>query len=187
MIKAILTLVLFGAVGFGAYTTFFKKDSSYQASEVLNYQNSESASEVKGTEETISPTEPFTMKGTFSDLSKKGGSYECTVSHNVSVAQSKGTVYVSGSKIRGEFASTVPQVNMTVNSTMISDGSHIYTWTDMAKTGFKAKIVESAKPTSADSVGNEYMQNLEYSCNPWPADESKFAVPTEITFIDTNK
>ena len=186
MIKAIFTLVLLGAVGFGAYTTFFKKDSSYQASDVVNEQNSESTSEVKGTEETISPTEPFTMKGTFSDLSKKGGSYECSVSHSVSVAESNGKVYVSSTKIRGDFSSKIPQVNMTVNSTMVSDGTHIYTWTDMAKTGFKAKIVESAKPTSEDTVGNEYMQNLEYSCAPWAVDESKFVIPGDIKFIDTN-
>ena len=187
MIKAIFTLVLLGAVGFGAYTTFIKKDSSYQASDAANEQNSESTSEVKGTEETISPTEPFTMKGTFVDLAKKGGSYECKVSHEVSVAESTGTVFVSGSKIRGDFSSKIPQVNMTVNSTMVSDGTFIYTWTDIAKTGFKAKIVESNKPANDDSVGNEYMQNLEYSCNPWTPDESKFVVPADINFIDTNK
>lgn len=187
MIKAILTLVLVGAVGFGAYTTFFKKDLSYQSSDSSINENASTESEVKGTEDMASPAEPFTMKGTFSDLTKKGGSYECTVSHSVSVAQSDGKVYVSGSKIRGEFSSKIPQVNMTVKSTMLSDGEYIYTWTDMAKTGFKAKIVESAKPVSVDSVGNEYMQNLDYSCNPWISDDSKFVIPSDINFIDTNK
>ncbi len=183
--KAIITFVLLGAVAVGGYMTFVKKDSTYTASDTSSL--SSNTSEVKGTEESVAQAEPFTFKGTFFDLAKKTGSYKCSVAHSVSIAESIGTVYVAGAKIRGEFTSTVPQVNMKINSTMISDGTFIYTWTDMAKTGFKAKIVENAKPVSNDSVGNEYMQNLEYSCAPWVADESKFAIPGDINFIDTNK
>ncbi len=183
--KALISFVLLCAVLVGGYMTFIKKDTTYDASQ--NAPAVENANEVKGVEETVAPTEPFTIKGTFFDLAKKSGSYKCTVSHEVSVAESVGTVYVSGSKIRGEFTSTIPQVKMKVNSTMISDGTSLYTWTDMAKTGFKAKIVEPTAPASSDSAGNEYMQNLNYSCSPWTPDESLFVVPADITFIDTNK
>lgn len=181
--KAIITFVLLCAVVVGGYITFGNKNSSYQAPK----ESQVDSTEVKGVEESVGEVSPFILKGTFFDLAKKNGSYECTVSHSVSVAQSEGVVYVSGSKIRGEFSSTIPQVNMKIRSTMISDGTYIYTWTDMAKTGFKAKIVETTKPVEQDSVGNEYMQNLDYSCTPWTPDDSKFSVPSDITFIDTNK
>lgn len=182
--KVLITFLVVCAVAVGGYVVFVKKDSTYKAPEETT---SVSSNEVKGIDEPINESEPFTFNGTFLDLVKKNGSYECNVSHDVSVAKSNGVVYVSGSKIRGQFSSTIPQVNMTVNSTIISDGTHLYTWTDMAKTGFKSKIVQNAKPVSSDSVGNEYMQNLKYSCSPWAIDESKFVIPSDITFIDTNK
>ena len=122
--KALISFVLLCAVLVGGYMTFIKKDTTYDASQ--NAPAVENANEVKGVEETVAPTEPFTIKGTFFDLAKKSGSYKCTVSHEVSVAESVGTVYVSGSKIRGEFTSTIPQVKMKVNSTMISDGTSLW-------------------------------------------------------------
>jgi hypothetical protein len=121
--------------------------------------------------------------GDIYDLSKRGGDHVCTFSHSSEVALSTGTVYVSGEKIRGDFISnTKIGVDMKIESHMISDGDFVYSWSSMAPTGFKAKVIEGGSSSAPESVGFNYNQKFEYDCNAWNVDSEKFVVPSDVKF-----
>jgi hypothetical protein len=77
---------------------------------------------------------------------------------------------------------------MTVNSNMVSDGTYMYTWgTDKKVPGMKIKIDEAAPNT--DDKNNpaskvDLDKKMDLNCNPWTLDESKFKIPTDVTFTD---
>ena len=112
---------------------------------------------------------------------KKGGSYECTISMNTAQASSKGTVYISGTEVRGDFESAVG--GQTVLSSMIQTGGYVYTWTNLYPQGFKFKSEVDANPFS--TVGNAGMKMPEggsYKCRPSTVDPAKFVPPTSVKF-----
>ncbi len=126
------------------------------------------------------------FNGSVKDLMARGGDHECSFTETNDMSDSTGQVYISGSKIRGDFNTTVKAVSdMKVESHMISDGEFVYTWSSMLPTGMKMPVVESSSATtSTDSQTFDYNQKLDYDCRPWTVDASKFVVPTEIKFTE---
>src|SRR5690606_25595437 len=106
------------------------------------------------------------------------------VTQQTQVDTSKGTVYITGPKIRGDFTSSVEVpglVSMDVTSHMISDGEFIHTWTSLSNEGYK-NAVSSKTEANTETGAVSFDQNLNYKCNPWNVDESKFLLPSDITF-----
>ena len=73
-----------------------------------------------------------------------------------------------------------------VDTAFIVRDGYSYTWTSMMPTmGFKVKVAASAGDTGAQASGS-YAWNAEtigdYNCEAWTTDESKFAIPTSVTF-----
>ena len=140
---------------------------------------------------TSESSEPVTQSGVFTgstkDLMARGGNYKCTFAQEVENSKSTGTVYISGQKLRGDFKSdvTAAGASMSVESYMISDGTSMWTWSSMLPTGFKMEVV---KDTTADGTTPMSQQmfdanmNLSYDCAPWTVDESKFVLPSTVTF-----
>lgn len=140
-------------------------------------------------QEVAQPQEAGTFSGSFEDLARRGGDWKCTFSMDTQMGASRGTVYVSGEKIRGDFESEAPIVGK-VESHMIADKTHTYTWTSMMPQGFKIKrtdggglMNESAK--TSDTMVDANMK-MSYDCNPEKAAESMFVVPSTITFTEIN-
>ncbi len=134
-------------------------------------------------------TQPAGKKIPFSELLKQGGSYQCTVDQYVGDMTSKGTVFIDKDRIRGEFSTTVQGMN--VDTSMIVRDNFTYTWSSlMAGKGFKAKVVEVVGGDAAVNTGTSgtYSFNAsqigDYDCKEWSVDESKFVLPTNVTFTE---
>ena len=128
-------------------------------------------------------TESFSEKSSLKNLVARGGSWKCTFAIDAGGTNSTGTVYVAMGKVRSDFKSVVPQVNMTIESHMISDGAYAYTWTSSMPQGFKVPIdvtTDTAVPSGSENL--DYNSALDYNCTAWPTDENMFVLPTDITF-----
>lgn len=185
MIKTITwVVVLVILVGGGYYA--LNSDSALEDDMGMN-QNQEESIEEQSSQNTEG------KKMAFSEFLKQGGSYKCTVDQYITAGDyeniTKGTTYVSGGMVRGEYTSKVE--NLNVESTVLVRDGYTYSWTSMAPNmGFKVKVVEAKGDTSTSTSGS-YNWNAEqigdYECVPWTVDMSKFAVPTDITFQELNK
>lgn len=126
-------------------------------------------------------------KMAFSELIKQGGSYQCTVKQYVNDTESTGTVFLHKDHIRGEFTTAVQGMN--IDTTMIVKDGYTYTWTSaMPNKGFKAKAVEVVGGDAVVGTSGTYSfdatQIGDYDCQDWNADDSKFVIPTNVTFTE---
>lgn len=158
-LKILIGLVILAAAGGGAYlATRAPSNSTPQNLEV----KAEGAS-----------------SGTLADLMARAGSHTCTAKATHDGGTSEGTVYMSGGKLRGDFVATMG--GQVVNTSFISVDGYMYTWSDMLPQGMKVKI-DAAVGTSGGQ-GIDPSTPVEYSCAPWTADESMFALPA-IEFFE---
>lgn len=137
--------------------------------------------------ESLNPDADAGKKVPFSEFVKNNnGSYKCTVQQSMSDTASEGTVYISGGNVAGSF-NTVAEGRPMDTSFVLKDG-YSYTWSSaLPGMGFKVKVTAAAGDASASASGT-YSWNADqigdYDCQPWTADQSKFALPTGITFRD---
>lgn len=120
-------------------------------------------------------------------LAKRGGDFKCDFLHNAPPSFSAGVVYISNNKVKGEFVSNInlPEYGISneIKSYMISDGESVYTWTSMSNDGYKASINKSATLDNQEVIQMDYMnEDLNYKCESYNVDQSKFLLPTNITF-----
>lgn len=119
-------------------------------------------------------------EGSLESLVALGGNYECTVTMDQQGTQSQGTVYISGTKVRGDFAAQAE--GMTMNASMISDGSFVYTWSDLMPQGYKMAVTATGGSTGTAQSGFDMTAGVTYNCNPWTPETSKFVPPSNIQF-----
>jgi len=172
MSKTIAGILVVGVVVVGGYFIFKGKTP-------------ESTAVTKGEQTEAKPAETG-KKMAFSEFVKQGGSYKCDVKQAMSDIQNSGTVYMSGGKMRGEF-STIAEGRPMQTSFIFRDG-YSYTWSSMMPSmGFKMKVATDTASTSGDASGT-YSWNAkqigDYNCVAWTGDETKFTVPTSVTFRD---
>lgn len=142
--------------------------------------------------ETNTPEVPATQgkKMAFTEFIKQGGSYKCSVNQNIQNMEMKGTVYISGALVRGDYS--MQMEGMDMNSYMVVRDGYTYTWSSMMPTmGYKAKVIETL-PTTDPTTGasGSYSWNADqigdYDCAPWTKDDSVFAIPKEIDFKEVS-
>ena len=80
----------------------------------------------------------------------------------------------------------------TINMRMISDGTYMYTWnTETKAQGMKIKITEpTAENTNTTNTNNGSVNlddKVDMKCSPWLVDNSKFSIPTDVTFTDLSE
>lgn len=117
---------------------------------------------------------------TFGELAMRADSSECQVSTTHDVVTSSGTVYVANGKVRADF--TAKAVGMSITGHVIQTEGYAYSWSDLMPQGVKVRIDEA--PAAAASQGFDSSTQVEYSCIEWMTDESKFAVPSSVTFTE---
>lgn len=126
-------------------------------------------------------------KNTLMGLMSMGKNLQCNFDYvTEGKAGTKGTIYVSGKKVYGEFESEVDGQKTTMR--MIQDGDYSYIWGSAMPEGMKMKIVvpEGKADTSAPA-NNQYFdpnQQMDFDCSPWGGDPSKFVIPSDVTFRD---
>lgn len=127
----------------------------------------------------------FEERTTLAKLMENGGNHECTFAHKTEMGESTGVVYIADKKIRGDFVSKVSVPGLgdmgNIKTFMISDGESVYTWSSMSSEGYKVPASDQDKTSQSDaSVPTN--QELDYKCIAWQVDQSKFSLPTNITF-----
>lgn len=100
------------------------------------------------------------------------------VSCNVSNEKSNGTVYVAGSQMRADFSVTTDGV--TLMNHIIHTGNTAYVWADNSAQGIK--INTEGEAVTHESV--DLNQEVEFTCQPWSPDASKFTPPGAVTFTE---
>ena len=153
----------------------------------IGHTSSDNDSAMTGeSNESMADDQSGDFSGSLQDLAKRGGNYKCTFVHDSSVAESSGTVYISGDNLRGDFESKTQGI--TAESHMIAKDGYTYTWSPLTPTGFKAKIVDTGSTNDSAAAQGSYTdanQSYTYQCEAWSSDASYFDLPA-ITFIDIN-
>jgi len=135
-----------------------------------------------GQTQTAATTAPKTL-GSLKDLIANGGSQTCTYSTD----KSQGTVYMSDGKINADIDTTVGSV--VEKAHMIIVNNSFYLWMDGATSGYKMAYNPDATPAPAGARTNNASgmidpnTQMNFNCSPWLiVDDSKFALPTGVTF-----
>jgi hypothetical protein len=141
--------------------------------------------------ENVDNTSAFS--GSIFDLANAGGNMTCKYSVTDASYTMTGTSYISGRNMRVD--SEVKMSNQpAMASHMISDGEWFYSWSDTLPQGMKMKL-ESANevqgnqgnsmdnPSSSQQL-DKLKQNMDFKCSKWAPDNSVFALPKNVEFMD---
>lgn len=170
MSKTLIAVILAGAVIIGGY--FFVKSNNptgdVQNNEVGNTQNGK--------------------KVAFSELVKQGGSYKCEVKLLMNGEENGGTIYMSGDNLRSDVSIAI--AGKMMDSHFIMRDGYMYTWSSAAPNmGIKIKSDTGVKTDSSVNTGTvawNSEQVGDYDCAPWVPEQSKFTLPTGMTFTEVN-
>ena len=131
---------------------------------------------------TTTSTQPTTVSS-LRDLISKGIAQSCTFN----TEKTNGSVYVSGKSVRGDFETTID--NAVMKSHMIVKDNTSYIWTDGKGVGIKMSfdpsatpVATSGSPSAGQSGSLDPSVNMNYKCSTWIADNSKFDLPSGVTF-----
>ncbi len=127
----------------------------------------------------------YAESSSFSRLMAAGQSVECSFEKND--GSQKGTMYVAGEKLRGDFL--VNQEGSEFPMHMIRDTEKMYTWGGPMGAGQGmvmptnmqgGNFMGTPMPTTAANMDEE----MDFNCKPWSADASQFELPLDVTFQD---
>jgi len=129
------------------------------------------------------------IKGSLQDLFARGANLQCTFKYDDENNMTDGTVYLSGKKMRGDFALSQSD-GKSMQSHVIRDDVYGYTWLEGQKQGTKIKIETSEKITK-DQEGEKDGElfaldnkDVDYDCKAWNVDNSMLKPPANINFQD---
>jgi hypothetical protein len=116
-----------------------------------------------------------------------GKPQECSVSYNTNGVNTTGKFYMAEGKMRGDYDSIVN--GKIITSHFIMDGEYMTSWSSESEMGFKMKVTEQAgaeagQNQDAQTQKVDINQKMDYECNDWSADSSKFSAPSSIKFTD---
>jgi hypothetical protein len=135
--------------------------------------------------ETVVPTKTGQTTKSLMDLLSLGQNLRCTFDTTGTTGTStKGTVYVSGTKIRGDFTIT-DKTGKEQQTSMIRVGDTNYVWGSTLPNGIKMTL--SLDKISGNTQASQYFnpsQKTNYNCLPWSVDATLFTPPSNIKFTD---
>ncbi|MFA5961316.1 MAG: hypothetical protein WC848_01365 [Parcubacteria group bacterium] len=139
------------------------------------------------------------FSGSIKDLLAKGSNMQCAWSSTDESGKVSGTVYVSGDKFFQDFSTTQVELG-EIKSYLLNDGEWIYQWNSMSKMGTKMKTSEvekmaedvqknspvdtNIKPNEEGRRNIDLNDKVDYNCQKWNVDASKFVLPADIQFND---
>lgn len=122
-------------------------------------------------------------KGSFRSLLALGENTQCSFVGVKDGVTSSGTVYIASSgNMRGDFTSQGSSGTQT--SSMIVKDGYSYVWS-----GSQGAKMNAASSTNA-SAGAQAQQSVDldsqvdYDCQAWSVDQSKFTLPSSVNFVD---
>lgn len=124
----------------------------------------------------------YADSSTFANLIAAGQTVECTFEK--ADGSQKGTIYVAGEKLRGEFF--MNQNGSTYPMHMIRDTEKMYTWGGPMGEGQGMVIpanMRGGNPMGGPSA-TSMDEEMDFTCKPWAADPSQFTPPSDVAFQD---
>jgi len=126
---------------------------------------------------------------------QSGQTVKCTYNLTTDKATQEGTVYTANGQTRMDItmAFSAEGRETTTASHIITTGQYQYLWGDASPKGTKIKMtpedVEKMKNQAQDqsdvanrSQGIDWNQKMDFSCQPWQADQSVFQPPSTVQF-----
>ncbi|PIP55526.1 MAG: hypothetical protein CO183_00480 [Candidatus Zambryskibacteria bacterium CG_4_9_14_3_um_filter_42_9] len=124
-------------------------------------------------------------RGSLRSLVSLGRNVMCTFTSSADGYESEGTVYISAdNSMRGDFTSNFTAQG-SVESHMIMNADNSYFWS--GNQGTKMSTNKLNKDTGVSTDSNQSVDldsDVDYKCSEWSRDNSKFSVPSTVTFID---
>ena len=166
---------------FGSYKLFNSKNQREARSESDTEQKQENSNEngkelIFGSmQDVLTHRKP--LKCTYSDVSNEG-------------AEVTGIIYVADNKRRTEFETTEKETDKKLKMNSLFIEKWMYSWSNSAAEGMKMNL----KKMLGDEQFEKYFQGeadsmkkkIDYKCQAWIPDNSKFSVPADIKFKDIN-
>jgi hypothetical protein len=122
-------------------------------------------------------------------LISSGATQTCTFSIAGTATSSSmtGTIYTTAGSMYGDFAKTDTTGKVTT-AHMIIVSDEDYLWSDALSKGIKMPWSAANSTALINKYGSVDMsQPTTYSCTSWTPDQSKFALPTNVQFIDVSR
>jgi hypothetical protein len=176
----IIAIVAILAIGGGAYVVT-KNKSSVEVPEErrgdIQYEDRVGADVKADAEANLS----INAKGSLRSLLGLGKNVMCTYGGNGEDGTYSGTVYITSSgDMRGDFEAR--SYDGITNSHMIVKGSTAYSWSGNQGVKMNVKADASASAQAKSSVDLD--SQVDYKCEDWTKDDSKFALPGSVNFLD---
>lgn len=177
LIGVIVALAIVALIGGGAYYA-------------MNRNKTDVAGENQAstTAEQSSATGSVDSKSSLRDLLGMGRNLACNFTNTASGTTVSGTVFISGSQMRGDFTSKTG-TQAAIDSHMIRTGSDVYIWSSLqGGQGIKMTLTEEqnagAQGASSMATPADLDEKVAYECGNWLPDTSKFAAPSNVKFMD---
>jgi hypothetical protein len=129
------------------------------------------------------PQTTNSLKGTIIGLVSGGKTVNCQVTYPDN--KGTGSIFVADKKFAGDFDMKGADGKET-SAHVISDGVDMYVWSSGLPMGIKMSLA-AAKNAAQNPQANQSFnvnQEVNFNCNSWTPDTSKFTVPTNIQFRD---
>lgn len=136
-------------------------------------------------QQTPSQKSSAATNASLSELLEKGDPRKCTYDGTIKSGEYSGTAYFSSDKqMRNDYKSTVD--GKTRNGSMIITNGTQYFWNTETKKGFKTAVQanDSQQDTSQQSESVDTKAKLNFHCESWTVDDSKFTPPSDVAIQD---
>lgn len=127
------------------------------------------------------------MPKTLLGLMALGDEMKCTYSYEDEAGATEGRVYIAGGKSRSDYTVKTAE-GEDFSGSVITGDEYSYVWGSMMEGGLKMKRVDEVdQETEGAPVTSDYAkldEEMNYQCEPWVADQSKFTPPSNVEFRD---
>jgi len=171
-----------------------QNENQNQGSENDQAQQQSPAEELTEEANAESDFEGGNLSTSLKELMGMGKSMKCNWTVSEGDGSGKGIIYVEGEKFREDL--TIDEEGEKISTYVISDGTWIYQWSSNSKEGTKMQMSEVEKmaeenektetpdASNEENIMEEFYEKVDYNCEKWNADGSKFIPPSDIQFND---
>jgi hypothetical protein len=123
------------------------------------------------------------------ELIARNESLECQLTYipNPLEAEITGSLFTADGKVRGDFLVPTPDLNGQMLSSVIFDGTTLYSWSEIEGElyGFKIDSDSFVPEQGSDTAPIPEDTEVQYTCLTWPAvDYTIFEPPSSVLFTD---
>ncbi len=175
----IIAIAAVAAIGGGIYYHAHKK-----AAPAVSADASASATTTAPAAATSTAGTAATSSASLRTFLSFTGSQKCDVSAETKNGGTTGVVFLHDGKLRGDFTSTIS--GTAVSSHMIKSGDSVHVWSGSQGAVMLMSAMEAAQSSPKNTQQVTLDQQVSYSCTGWAPDDSQFAVPGSVSFVDVS-